>query len=291
MRSSDLAALARVTVRTLRHYHSVGVLPEPTRRGNGYREYTVQDLVRLLRIKRLAALGIPLERMPAMLENETDTQAELLDQLDADIDAQLARLQAQKALIALARMHEAAPDLPPELAESLARFAATGASPAVIRMDREQVILLAHLAGNDGIDRLAEVYGRLAESDVLTGAADFSRRFEALTDDASESEVDTMVSDVVAQFAPLIRELGAGNDEPLFDEAAAATLLDAYQAEVLNRAQRSALAKLTERLHHEGEDRELFPAVASAHPELRGTLRNLEQDHSRTGSWGHSDRS
>ncbi|WP_375002697.1 hemerythrin domain-containing protein [Aeromicrobium sp. CTD01-1L150] len=32
--------------------------------------------------------------------------------------------------------------------------------------------------------------------------------------------------------------------------------------------------------HHEGEDRELFPAIAAAHPELRGTLRNLEQDHS-----------
>ncbi len=32
--------------------------------------------------------------------------------------------------------------------------------------------------------------------------------------------------------------------------------------------------------HHEGEDRELFPAIAEAHPELRETLRYLEQDHS-----------
>ncbi|MFF3063480.1 hemerythrin domain-containing protein [Oerskovia sp. NPDC057915] len=32
--------------------------------------------------------------------------------------------------------------------------------------------------------------------------------------------------------------------------------------------------------HHEGEDRELFPAIAAAHPELVGTLRNLRQDHS-----------
>ena len=31
--------------------------------------------------------------------------------------------------------------------------------------------------------------------------------------------------------------------------------------------------------HHKGEDRELFPAVAAAHPELRETLRKLEQDH------------
>ncbi len=32
--------------------------------------------------------------------------------------------------------------------------------------------------------------------------------------------------------------------------------------------------------HHEGEDRELFPAIAAAHPELGPTLRKLEQDHS-----------
>ncbi|WP_245613995.1 hemerythrin domain-containing protein [Knoellia sinensis] len=32
--------------------------------------------------------------------------------------------------------------------------------------------------------------------------------------------------------------------------------------------------------HHEGEDRELFPAIAAAHPELRDTLRTLQQDHS-----------
>jgi hemerythrin-like domain-containing protein len=32
--------------------------------------------------------------------------------------------------------------------------------------------------------------------------------------------------------------------------------------------------------HHEGEDRELFPAIAAQHPELRETLRYLKQDHS-----------
>ncbi|WP_261164537.1 hemerythrin domain-containing protein [Microbacterium sp. Marseille-Q6965] len=32
--------------------------------------------------------------------------------------------------------------------------------------------------------------------------------------------------------------------------------------------------------HHVGEDGELFPAIAAEHPELRETLRKLEQDHS-----------
>lgn len=32
--------------------------------------------------------------------------------------------------------------------------------------------------------------------------------------------------------------------------------------------------------HHEGEDRDLFPAIAEQHPELRDTLYHLKQDHS-----------
>jgi hemerythrin-like domain-containing protein len=32
--------------------------------------------------------------------------------------------------------------------------------------------------------------------------------------------------------------------------------------------------------HHEGEDRDLFPAIAEQHPELRQTLHYLQQDHS-----------
>jgi hemerythrin-like domain-containing protein len=35
--------------------------------------------------------------------------------------------------------------------------------------------------------------------------------------------------------------------------------------------------------HHEGEDRSLFPVIAAAHPDLRETLRLLEQDHSMMG--------
>ena len=35
--------------------------------------------------------------------------------------------------------------------------------------------------------------------------------------------------------------------------------------------------------HHEGEDRQLFPAIARAHPDLAETIRKLEQDHSIIG--------
>ncbi|MFD0852085.1 MerR family DNA-binding transcriptional regulator, partial [Actinomadura adrarensis] len=39
MRIGELAALVGVSTRTVRHYHHLGLLPEPERRANGYREY------------------------------------------------------------------------------------------------------------------------------------------------------------------------------------------------------------------------------------------------------------
>lgn len=49
MRIGELAALAGVTTRTVRHYHRVGLLPEPGRRVNGYRDYGLRDAGELTR--------------------------------------------------------------------------------------------------------------------------------------------------------------------------------------------------------------------------------------------------
>jgi DNA-binding transcriptional MerR regulator len=55
-----LAQLAGTTVKTIRHYHSIGLLEEPERAGNGYKQYGTAHLVRLLQIARLRELGMPL---------------------------------------------------------------------------------------------------------------------------------------------------------------------------------------------------------------------------------------
>lgn len=70
MRSTELAQLAGVTVKTLRHYLKTGLLAEPVRSENGYRDYDVFDLVRLLRIRRLSRLGLPLKRIKELLDGE-----------------------------------------------------------------------------------------------------------------------------------------------------------------------------------------------------------------------------
>lgn len=94
MRSKEIADLAGVTVRTLRHYRKIGLLREPERAENGYCEYTVNDLVRLLRIKTLSSLGFSLVDIAHMLDADDAAQGgsaydDKLDELDRELASQI----------------------------------------------------------------------------------------------------------------------------------------------------------------------------------------------------------
>lgn len=64
----ELAKLAGVSVRTLHHYHHIGLLP-PARVGdNGYRFYGPAELVRLQQILFFRELEFPLDRIRELLD-------------------------------------------------------------------------------------------------------------------------------------------------------------------------------------------------------------------------------
>ncbi|MDR5700256.1 MerR family transcriptional regulator [Agromyces aerolatus] len=250
MHSGELARLAGVTVRALRHYHQVGVLAEPERRSNGYREYDVQDLIRVLRIKRLASVGIPLERMPDLLDDSGEDAGELLDELDAELAGQIDRLSRQRELIARLRDHDAAPDVPPELAPFLAVFAGTGLPPDLLRMDRDQSILLAHLAGDDGMPQLTAFYGRLSDPELAPAVAAISERFARLGPASTDQEITDLVERFATTFAGIVEDHGA-SDSPM-DLAMNATIFSEYVTGMLNEAQRRALDEVERRFGEVG---------------------------------------
>ncbi|MFC5816956.1 MerR family transcriptional regulator [Nonomuraea harbinensis] len=66
----EVAKLAGVTPRTVRHYHRIGLLAEPERTAGGYRTYGIGALSRLLQIRKLTALGMGLGEVADAL---TDT--------------------------------------------------------------------------------------------------------------------------------------------------------------------------------------------------------------------------
>ncbi|MCQ1578294.1 MerR family transcriptional regulator [Streptomyces parvus] len=84
----DAAAFAGCTPRAIRHYHGIGLLPEPERGGDDRRRYGYEDMIRLLWIRRMADAGIALEDMrDAFAEDPADAQ-------DGDgIEALLARVE------------------------------------------------------------------------------------------------------------------------------------------------------------------------------------------------------
>ncbi|MEV4460041.1 MerR family transcriptional regulator [Microbispora sp. NPDC049633] len=71
MRIGELAALAGVSTRTVRHYHHQGVLPEPSRRRGGYREYGLRDALLLARARRLTELGLSLDEVRDVLTGDS----------------------------------------------------------------------------------------------------------------------------------------------------------------------------------------------------------------------------
>lgn len=65
---SEIARRAGVTPKTVRYYEAIGLLP-PARRGdNGYRYFTVDDVNRLLFIRRGKALGLSLDEIGDLVD-------------------------------------------------------------------------------------------------------------------------------------------------------------------------------------------------------------------------------
>src|SRR5262249_5211996 len=79
-RIGELAALSGATRRALRLYEARGLLGEPERTEAGYRLYGTAELVRAIRIGRLRALGMGLDQLGQIIEDDAGVTA-LSDQL------------------------------------------------------------------------------------------------------------------------------------------------------------------------------------------------------------------
>ncbi|MER5555686.1 MerR family transcriptional regulator [Streptomyces sp. NPDC002793] len=109
--TSQLAELAGTTLKTVRHYHEVGLLDEPERAPNGYKQYRISHLVRLLRIRRLVDLGVPLSAVPSV-EGPADEAEQTLRALDAELAANIARQERMRRELAAILENRAWAELP-----------------------------------------------------------------------------------------------------------------------------------------------------------------------------------
>ncbi|SEB66155.1 DNA-binding transcriptional regulator, MerR family [Nocardioides exalbidus] len=104
----DAAAFVGTTPRAIRHYHEIGLLPEPERGSDDRRRYGYDDMIRLLWIRRMADAGIALDDIraaftdPAPAQSDgTDDQelAAILQRLEGTLAAREAELREQRSAV------------------------------------------------------------------------------------------------------------------------------------------------------------------------------------------------
>ena len=82
MRVAEIAELTGTTVRTVRYYHSLGLLPIPGEHG-GWRDYDLSHVARLSRIRWLVQAGVSLETIKRVLDEPEATGVERIDDAPA----------------------------------------------------------------------------------------------------------------------------------------------------------------------------------------------------------------
>lgn len=139
---SQLASYAGVTVRTVRHYHAKGLLPEPDRDHSGYRRYDAQAVVELIRIRTLAGAGVPLSRVHELLSAGDEDFAAAVADIDRRLRAEIRELQRhRRRIVQLAAGDSLA--LPQEAVDYLGRLRVLGVPDEVVDLERDAWILVA----------------------------------------------------------------------------------------------------------------------------------------------------
>ena len=106
MQIGELARRTGVTTKTIRYYEDIGLIPEPDRAPNGYRDYREQAVDRLQFIRDAQATGLTLTEIASILELRSeghgtcDHVAALLEQHLTNLDRHIEELRQARAQLA-----------------------------------------------------------------------------------------------------------------------------------------------------------------------------------------------
>ena len=102
----QISSLTGVSVRTLHHYDSIGLLKPTAVTEAGYRLYNDAALQRLQQILMLRELGFPLKDIQAILDAPENVRRKALDAQIQQLDAKRRRLQDKISLAAIMKITE-----------------------------------------------------------------------------------------------------------------------------------------------------------------------------------------
>lgn len=112
LKVGELAASAGLTVRTLHHYDSIGLLCPSARSAAGYRLYDRDDVARLQRIQALRSFGMGLADIGLCLDSPAGSPPAVVDRQLAELDRQLRETERMRARLTRLRGELATGDSP-----------------------------------------------------------------------------------------------------------------------------------------------------------------------------------
>jgi len=222
---SQLAAYAGVTVRAVRHYHKIGLLPEPRRNDSGYRTYEAAAVVRLIRISTLAGAGVPLARVQELLDASPEDFADGVRQIDDDLRAEIRRLQATRQRLAQLAGDGEHLALPPSVVGYLDRLRSLGVEERYLELERGAWIMIAARAPAQIDSIIAVKHAELDDPDVL----DLYRLLSSAPDWSPDDPRVIEVADIMERLLQRAVESGEVVDDGFDDQLVA--LLDAMTVE------------------------------------------------------------
>ncbi|MEV0196753.1 MerR family transcriptional regulator [Nonomuraea sp. NPDC050691] len=93
------AAFVGVTVKTVRHYHKLGLVKEPERDSSGYRRYGSDELLRLVQARTLAAAGVPLAEIGPLLDADPALFTAALANVERQLTERIEEMIAQRDML------------------------------------------------------------------------------------------------------------------------------------------------------------------------------------------------
>jgi len=141
----QLAKYAGVTTKAVRHYHKRGLLKEPPRDSSGYRRYSAQHAIELVKIKTLADAGVPLARAKELLAANPEQFAAAIAEIDRKLQERLEALIRTRERIAQLNSGDRL-FVSAEVADFLDYLRQIGVSQRTIQLERDLWILVQSIS-------------------------------------------------------------------------------------------------------------------------------------------------
>jgi DNA-binding transcriptional MerR regulator len=178
----QLAAYVGVTIKAVRHYHKRGLLAEPVRDASGYRRYSAEHAVNLIRIRTLAEAGVPLARIKELLAADPDQFAAAMTEIDRNLHERARELRRTRERIARLRAGDRL-FVSDEVADYLERLAELGVSPRSIQMERDGWILMQSVSPKEAAVWIADKIDAIRDPEFSAIYLEYDAAFEWSPDD------------------------------------------------------------------------------------------------------------